>query len=106
MKGKVFLKHLLGIVPFLLFGGLSLYFFVFSTPEKIADVVGVTNGYVFISILAFLGGLTTFSGIPYHLILVTLSLGGLYIAGGIAAKNIPLFENPEFNRDKTVTFQR
>src|SRR3989344_5353734 len=77
MKGKVFLKHLLVIVPFLLFGGLSLYFFVFSTPEKIVDVVGVTNGYVFISILAFLGGLTTFSGVPYHLILITLSLGGL-----------------------------
>jgi glucokinase len=31
--------------------------------------------------------------------LEALSLGGLYIAGGIAAKNIPLFENPEFMQE-------
>lgn len=77
MKRRALLKYASALAPLLLFVGFSLYFFVFSTPEKIAAAVGVTNGYVFISILAFLGGLTTFSGIPYHLILVTLALGGL-----------------------------
>jgi glucokinase len=31
-----------------------------------------------------------------NLVLEALSYGGIYIAGGIAAKNIPLFEQPEF----------
>ncbi|MBU3956282.1 hypothetical protein KJ633_07460 [bacterium] len=30
-----------------------------------------------IFILAFIGGLTTFSGVPYHLVLITLATGGL-----------------------------
>lgn len=38
--------------------------------------------------------------------LETLSLGGLYIAGGIAAKNIPLFEKPEFMQEFTQSIKQ
>lgn len=39
--------------------------------------VGVENAYVLMFCLAIIGGLTTFSGIPYHLVLITLATGGV-----------------------------
>ncbi len=55
------------------------------SPEAILAYIGVENAYLLIGILAFLGGVTTFSGIPYHLVLVTLAAGGLnpLLLGGI-----------------------
>jgi membrane protein YqaA with SNARE-associated domain len=59
-----------------LFIGCSIFFYARS-PEKLIDYIGVENAYALMFILALIGGLTTFSGVPYHAILVMLSSGGL-----------------------------
>ena len=66
MIDKKKLKYLLGILPLLFFASLSFYLFAYSSPERIVDLIGVNNAYALLFILAFLGGLTTFSGVPYH----------------------------------------
>lgn len=68
----------------------SVLFYVYASPEEVIGFIGVTNAYVFIFILAFLGGLTTFSGIPYHLFLITLATGDLspLLLGSSAAAGV------------------
>ncbi|MFH0890970.1 MAG: VTT domain-containing protein [Candidatus Liptonbacteria bacterium] len=56
--------------------GISAVFY-FSSPDKIISYIGAENGYIIIFILALVGGLTTFSGVPYHLVLISLASGGL-----------------------------
>ena len=46
-------------------------------PAEIVDALGIRNGYAAAFVLAFLGGLSTFSAIPYHLVVVMLGAGGL-----------------------------
>ena len=71
------LKYALRILLVVFFLGLSFYFLIYSSPNVLVGFIGTDNAYLLMFILAFFGGLTTFSGIPYHLILITLSLGGL-----------------------------
>lgn len=77
MEKKKFLKYFPRIVLILFFISLSIFFYVYSSPEKLIELIGVNNTYALIFTLAFFGGLTTFSGIPYHLVLITLATGGL-----------------------------
>ncbi|OGZ43091.1 MAG: hypothetical protein A2719_01885 [Candidatus Ryanbacteria bacterium RIFCSPHIGHO2_01_FULL_45_22] len=53
------------------------FLFSYSSPDQIIALLGVQNAYLLIFVLALLGGLTTFSGVPYHLVLITLATGGL-----------------------------
>src|SRR3989344_4173968 len=73
---KDLLKYLPRILLILFFIGCSFLLY-YSSPEKLIEFIGVENAYFFIFILALIGGITTFSGIPYHLVLVTLAAGGL-----------------------------
>ena len=66
--GRIFLAIIITSWLFLIF---------YSSPEKLVDWIGVKNAYAMMFFLALLGGMSTFSGIPYHLVLVSLSLGGL-----------------------------
>lgn len=68
----------------------SLLFTV--TPEKIIDVVGISNAYLLMFVLGVVGGLSTFVGIPYHLILMSLAAGGIspFILGGVTALGVIL----------------
>lgn len=77
MEKKKILKYLPRIILILLFVGMSFFFFAYSSPEKMISLIGVQNAYALIFILAFIGGMTTFTGIPYHLVLITLATGGL-----------------------------
>ena len=52
-------------------------FFYYSSPEMLITYIGVENAYILMFVLALLGGLTTFSGIPYHVVLIMLASGGL-----------------------------
>lgn len=74
MKIKSF--YLFRIALLLFFVGWSIFFY-YSSPEGIINFIGVENAYVLMFVLALLGGLTTFSGIPYHVILIMLASGGL-----------------------------
>lgn len=72
-KWKIYLPRLIFITFFVSF---SLLFY-YSSPEQVISFIGAENGYFIIFILALIGGLTTFSGVPYHLVLLTLAAGGL-----------------------------
>jgi membrane protein YqaA with SNARE-associated domain len=59
-----------------LFVGLSVT--VALTPtDTILDVIGSDNAYILMFCLGLIGGVATFVGIPYHLILMSLAAGGL-----------------------------
>lgn len=69
------LKHLPKVVFVVFLLSFSLLFY-FSSPAKLISFIGVQNSYLLIFLLAFVGGLTTFSGVPYHLVLISLASGG------------------------------
>jgi len=77
MEKKKILKSFPRILLILFFVSMSFYLYVYSSPEKLISFIGVGNAYALIFVLAFLGGITTFTGIPYHLVLITLATGGL-----------------------------
>lgn len=76
VKSKKFLKHLPKIV-FILFIAIYSLFLLYSSPEKLINFIGIENAYFLIFVLAFIGGLSTFSGVPYHWVLIALATGGL-----------------------------
>lgn len=84
-------KYLPRFLPILFFAG-TLFVLFSSSPEDLIRFVGIENAYALIFALAFLGGLTTFSGIPYHLVLITLASGGLnpYLLGMTTALAVSL----------------
>lgn len=45
--------------------------------ETIINLVGSSNALLLMFVFGAIGGLTTFSGIPYHLVLMSLAAGGL-----------------------------
>lgn len=73
----------LGIL--LLFAAFSAAMFYY-TPTSLVGSLGVSNAYLFLFIIAALGGVTTFSNVPYHLVLIGFALGGLSPVGlGLSA---------------------
>lgn len=69
-------RYLLILLPIIFLFGFSITFY-YVTPADIIGFIGVQNAYLLIFLLAFIGGLTTFSGVPYHLVLIALAAGGL-----------------------------
>ena len=68
--------YALCILLLLIFIGGTVFFY-YSSPEKLIVYIGAENVYALMFVLALLGGLTTFSSIPYHVVLVMLASGGL-----------------------------
>lgn len=91
MLVKAIIKKYARWWPVLIFLSVSLSFWYVS-PDTIIGYIGIENAYVIIFVLAFLGGVTTFSGIPYHVILMALALGGLnpWILGLVTALAVTL----------------
>lgn len=57
---------------------LAISFSLASFPaDTIIDKVGSDNAYVLMFALGMIGGFTTFTGIPYHFVLMSLAVGGL-----------------------------
>ena len=82
-------KYKYFIVAFLVVFSVSVYFI---TPETLIDYIGAENAYVLMFLIAFIGGLSLFSGLPYPVFLISFSLGGLdpYILGGVCALGVVL----------------
>ncbi|MBT6069092.1 hypothetical protein HOG48_05025 [Candidatus Peregrinibacteria bacterium] len=62
---------------------------LFVTPEELVGVIGVTNGYLVVFLLALFHGFTAFLATSLYPVLVTFSLGGMHmfllaLIGGIA----------------------
>src|SRR3989344_968962 len=94
-------KNILRYAPALLlitFFILWSFVFHYSSPESIIDWVGVENAYLLIFILALMGGFTTFSGIPYHVVLVALAVGGLnpFILGIAASFGVMIGDSTSY----------
>ena len=78
-------KHIFHIAFILVFVSWTFFIYQFP-PTELVKMTGLTNGYAIALALAFLGGLSTFVTIPYHLVVVTLGAGGLNpILLGLAA---------------------
>ncbi|MFZ1988111.1 MAG: VTT domain-containing protein [Minisyncoccia bacterium] len=71
------LRYALIGIPIAIFIAFSFFFYVYATPEEVIAWIGVEDAYFLMGILGFLSGAMTFSGIPYHLILISFSTGGL-----------------------------
>ena len=56
--------------------GITLVF-TFTSPEKIVEHIGIENGYLFLFIISFIAGVSTFTSVPYQVVLITLAAGGL-----------------------------
>lgn len=48
-----------------------------TSPDTLLGYIGTENAFILMFILGTIGGLTTFTGIPYHLILMSLAAGGI-----------------------------
>ncbi|RJQ36314.1 hypothetical protein C4552_03440 [Candidatus Parcubacteria bacterium] len=70
-------RYLLALLPLAILIGISLFISLVYTPERIVAYLGVENAYVLIFFTAIAGGFTTFNLVPYHLLLITLAVGGL-----------------------------
>lgn len=90
-------KNFLKILPVLVFLTFSITFHYFS-PDYIVNWIGEENSYLLIFVLALIGGLSTFSGVPYHVFLVGLALGGLnpYILGLVTATGVMLGDTTSY----------
>lgn len=94
---KINLSFILRIALLIVFVSVSLFFF-YSSPEKLILLIGVKNAFIMIFVLAFVGGLTTFSGVPYHAVLVLLASGGLdpFLLGLSAAIGVMLGDTTSY----------
>ncbi len=92
-----FFRLLPRFLPLLSIIGFSLLFW-FSSPEQVLSMVGVENAYLLIFFLALIGGLSTFSGVPYHVILIALAAGGLdpFLLGFVTAVGVMLGDSTSY----------
>jgi membrane protein YqaA with SNARE-associated domain len=70
-------KYLFALIPILLCVTFSVIFYFYIAPEDLINWLGVKNAYFLILLLAFISGLSTFSGTSYHLLLITMAAGGM-----------------------------
>lgn len=77
MNYKKTLSLILTLLPFAIIIGLSFFVFFYITPDKLVSFIGTKNAFVLMFVASFISGITTFNGIPYLPILITLAAGGL-----------------------------
>ena len=78
--------------------GVSVTFTLFLTPEALITYIGVENGYVLVLILAFVSGVSVFGVAPYHLMLMTLAVGGLnpFLLGAAATIGLGIGDSTSY----------
>lgn len=96
MKRK-FLTYFFHALPIILLLSFSALFY-YITPEGIISFIGVENAYILMFILSLIGGLSTFSGVPYHIVLVALALGGVnpFFLGLVTAFGVMLGDSTSY----------
>jgi membrane protein YqaA with SNARE-associated domain len=72
--------------------------FYYSSPEEMINFIGAENSYLIIFILSVIGGMSTFAGVPYHLVLITLATGGAnpLILGTAAAVGVMIGDSTSY----------
>lgn len=69
-------KRLRALITILGFLSISISL-AFVSPDNVVEYIGSTNVLVLMFVFGLIGGLTTFTGIPYHLILASFAAGGV-----------------------------
>ncbi|MFA5054531.1 MAG: hypothetical protein WC565_10750, partial [Parcubacteria group bacterium] len=69
-------KSALYFIPLLVFLTWTVFIYQFP-PADIVAAIGTENGYVATLLLAFLGGMSVFVSVPYHLVIMTFAAGGV-----------------------------
>jgi len=92
---------LLTLVLLLLF--LTVSITVAQIPaETIVDTIGSNNAVLLMFVLGLVGGITTFSGIPYHFVLMSLAAGGVtpWLLGIVTALGVMCGDSVMFGVSK------
>ncbi len=84
-------KKIMFVIVVGIFIAISILLATYSS-EEILSVIGVENAYLLMFILAALGGMSTFTGIPYHFILMSFAASGInpFFLGLITALGVML----------------
>ena len=69
-------KSALYFIPLLVFLTWTVFIYQFPHADIVA-AIGTENGYVATLLLAFLGGMSVFVSVPYHLVIMTFAAGGV-----------------------------
>ena len=90
--------YVVGLIPIALFLTISIIVNIYISPEQIINTIGVNNAYLLIFFLAFMGGVSTFSSVPYHLVVASMAAGGLnpFILGSSAASGVMLGDSTSY----------
>jgi membrane protein YqaA with SNARE-associated domain len=90
--------YIVGFIPFALFLTVSIVLNVYVSPEQIISSIGVNNAYLLIFFMAFIGGVTNFIRVHYHLVVVSMAAGGLnpFILGSSAATGVMLGDSTSY----------
>lgn len=72
--------------------------------ETLVGYIGAENAYLLMFGLGLIGGFTTFSGIPYHLVLMSLAAGGgvPWLLGIVTASGVMVGDSVMFGVSKRV----
>ncbi|WP_242492654.1 VTT domain-containing protein [Methanolobus psychrotolerans] len=72
--GKVSTRIIWVIILFIVSWSILLYY---HPPEELVDKLGVNNVYIFVFMLAMIGGVSTFTSTTFYTALITIALGGV-----------------------------
>jgi membrane protein YqaA with SNARE-associated domain len=97
MKKRSLYKYLPLIGVLLILIVVSFFFSDLAT-EDLVRWIGIENAYALLFVLAFLSGILTFVGVPYHFVLIALALGGLnpWILGISATAGVMLGDSVSY----------
>lgn len=67
-------------------------------PEVIVAGIGVKNAYALLFVMSLVGGMMIFSGIPYHLVMVSFALSGFnpYLLGLVAGLGVAFGDSTSY----------
>jgi len=90
-------KKLTFIIPLFLILGFSILISL-QSPTQLLSMFGDSNAYTVMFLLATIGGLSTFTGVPYHFILMSFAAAGLnpVILGLITAFGVMLGDTTSY----------
>lgn len=91
------LKKLGLLIPLLVIVLVSITLLWYS-PDELLALIGVRNAYLVMFVLAMIGGMSTFTGVPYHFILMSFAAGGMspLALGTITALGVMLGDSTSY----------
>lgn len=90
-------RRLVAVIVLMIFLLWTLVLYKFS-PNKIAEFVGIGNGYILSFALAFIGGTSLFFPFPYYLVVMTFGAAGLnpYLLGLSAGLGVVMGDSTSY----------